>query len=57
MVLTPIRHIVHGTEVIDVSAGRADTEMGPILGKLYRGLRALQTGDAPDPFHWMHRVR
>lgn len=56
MVLTPIQHIIRGKEVIDVSCGRPPTEMGPVLSKLYHALRAIQAGDAPDPFGWMHPV-
>ena len=54
VVLSPIQHIVHGTRVVDVSAGRPATELGPVLGRLYHAFRAIQTGDAPDEFGWMH---
>lgn len=49
VVITPVNEIVHGRRVIRVGPREG---CGPLLEKLYRQVRAIQDGDAPDRHGW-----
>lgn len=53
VVITPVNEIVRGNQIIRV--GPADG-CGPILESLYRGVQAIQYGEAPDPHAWCVKV-
>lgn len=54
VVVTPVNKVVHGDKVMTIGAG--GTGVGPVLDKLYKRVRGIQTGDLPDSFHWMMPV-
>jgi len=53
VVITPVNEIVRGDSVIRVGPREG---CGPLLGKLYRGVTAIQYGENPDPFGWTEPV-
>lgn len=54
VVVTPIKQIVSGGEVIQINEGSG--EMGPVCQMLYDRVRAVQAGEAEDKFGWMEAV-
>ncbi|KJE89250.1 branched-chain amino acid aminotransferase [Capsaspora owczarzaki ATCC 30864] len=52
VVLSPVNRIVTDADVISIGT----LTIGPIMKRLYDRLKAIQRGDEPDPFGWMHVV-
>jgi branched-chain amino acid aminotransferase len=53
VVITPVNEIVRGDTVIRVGPRQG---CGPVLHSLYDQVRAIQDGDAPDPYGWTVEV-
>ena len=53
VVITPVNRIVRGETVIEVGPKEG---CGPELEKLYRKVRAIQTGDITDNYGWTRVV-
>lgn len=54
VVVTPVNRIVVKDQILTV--GDEATPIGPTMQRLYKRVRAIQTGEAPDPFGWTVRV-
>ncbi|CAM9492599.1 unnamed protein product [Discosporangium mesarthrocarpum] len=54
VVMTAIKQIVHGGEIIKISGG--SDEVGPVCQSLYGRVREIQVGETKDKFGWMETV-
>lgn len=53
MVLTPVGRVTYQDKTVAI--GDPDV-VGPVLSKLYKRVRAVQTGEEEDKFGWMTTV-
>eukprot|EP00166_Cyanidium_caldarium_P002906 ctg_282.g112 len=56
VVITAVDQVVRGERVIPIGRTAGSGHVGPVAQRLYRQVRAIQTGEAPDPAHWTHLV-
>ncbi|KAK4536278.1 hypothetical protein CDCA_CDCA08G2303 [Cyanidium caldarium] len=56
VVITAVDQVVRGERVIPIGRTTGSGHVGPVAQRLYRQVRAIQTGEAPDPAHWTHLV-
>ncbi|CAM9216142.1 unnamed protein product [Choristocarpus tenellus] len=54
VVMTSIKQIVHGVEVIKINGG--SDEVGQVCQSLYDRVRGIQVGEEEDKFGWMETV-
>lgn len=54
VVITPVGSVTYQDKVLQTNSGH--TGVGPVLRQLYDRVRAIQTGEAEDPFGWMVEV-
>ena len=52
VVITPVGSIAHPSAGAVYEAAAGSKEPGPVATALYRAMRAIQTGEAPDSFGW-----
>jgi len=53
VIITPISQFLRGNQAVKI--GQSDS-MGPLLQRLYSAISDVQTGRAPDVFHWMYLI-